>query len=296
MNIRYLLIVVLGLIWVLVGIIVSEARQRQCPVKLFYCLGSFFAAVLLALIAGTDVLRQLFSPAYRTAILCLVGGSVLNGTGQALCMSNLKQGGRALAYAIPQQAFLFSYFWSIFFWKQHVSVLSVTGILLILFSVFYLSVCKSGSVSTTLPPRRILQALLSMAVLGASQILVGTSSQLENGAVPHPLAGAFIILLANGIFFLGLCLIERTGLKHLGRTACMAALWSLCALGTYSILLPAIALLARIGRAGIVFPVGIGIMLLFYSMFTSIRYKEKMNARQKLAFLGLVGGIVAAGL
>ena len=47
---------------------------------------------------------------------------------------------------------------------------------------------------------------------------------------------------------------------------------------------------------GIVFPVGAGMLILLYSAFTSLRYREKLDWKQKCAFFALVCGICGAKL
>ena len=97
----------------------------------------------------------IFAAEARPAVLGFFIGSLLNGAGQAIPMMNLTQGGRALAYAIPQQAFLFPYLWGLAFWGQRLGALSVVGILLIGGAVFYLATTRNADRSSSLPPRRI---------------------------------------------------------------------------------------------------------------------------------------------
>ena len=107
MNTGYWLLLVLGGVWTAIAIIVSEGRRRDCPIPQFYFTGSLVAVLILAVLTGTEGLRGIFSPELRPAVCCFFIGSLLNGAGQAISMKNLSRGGRAIAYAIPQQAFLF---------------------------------------------------------------------------------------------------------------------------------------------------------------------------------------------
>ena len=144
MNVGWLLVMLLGVAWTAVGITVSEGRRKGCPVQQFYFTGSFFAVLLLVSVAGAAGVRGIFAAEARPAVLGFFIGSLLNGSGQAISMMNLTQGGRALAYAIPQQAFLFPYLWSIAFWGQRLGALSVVGILLIGGAVFYLATTRNA--------------------------------------------------------------------------------------------------------------------------------------------------------
>jgi len=295
MNTGYLLLMLLGLLWTGIAIVVSEARRRDCPTPQFYLAGSLAALAILACVTGMEGLRSIFAPDARTATLCFFLGSLFNGAGQAVSMMNLKQGGRALAYAIPQQAFLFPYVWSIFFWGQRIGALSVAGIALIVLAVFYLSSARGGDGSSSLPARRIAVALGAMTLMGISQIILITPTQLPGG-MPTASAAACVIMGANVCFFLAWSLLVRRGFAAFGLYLPLGGAWGLLAAASYSTLLPALALLGKIGQSGIVFPVGAGMLILLYSAFTSLRYREKLDWRQKCAFAALVCGICGAKL
>lgn len=69
-----------------------------------------------------------------------------------------------------------------------------------------------------------------------------------------------------------------------------------CAVSSYSVLLPTLTILGRMNEAGIVFPVSCAISILLFSIFTSIRYKEKQTWSQKLAFASICAGILLVKL
>ena len=101
MNYAYILLPLLGLLWTLVGITISEAKQNGMKPQHFYLLGTLCSSMLLLvlnLFAGTG---NNLGKDQLPAIICYILAAFLNGSGQALSMSNLKQNGRALAYSIP---------------------------------------------------------------------------------------------------------------------------------------------------------------------------------------------------
>ena len=296
MNTGYWLLAALGAAWTAIAVVVSEGRRRDCPVPQFYFTGSLVAVLLLAAPAGAEGLRGIFAPEARLAVCCFFFGSILNGAGQAVSMMNLKQGGRALAYAIPQQAFLFPYLWSIAFWGQHISVVSVAGIGMIVAAVFYLSVTRSGDRSAALSARRVAAALSAMTLMGASQIVLITPTRFAAAQTLPRLPAACVILGANALFFLVWSSIRPRGFGAFRLYLPFGAAWGVCAAISYFILLSALGMLGKIGQSGIVFPVGAGTLILLYSLFTVVRYRERLDRKRRCAFAALVCGIFLAKL
>ncbi|MBR6373865.1 MAG: acyltransferase family protein [Victivallales bacterium] len=106
MNYAYLLLPLLGLLWALVVIIISEAKQNGIKPQHFYLTGSLCSSMLLFLLnlfsnEGANIGKDKLC-----AIVFYMLAAFFNGAGQALSMSNLKKQGRALAYSIPLLAFL----------------------------------------------------------------------------------------------------------------------------------------------------------------------------------------------
>lgn len=193
MTAGYLLLLALGAFWTLVAITLSEAKSKNCSIFIFYFIGSLLAVILLFLIGGIQVIREITMPEKRFALLCFAVCSVLNGTGQGITMWNLKKGGRALAYAIPQLAFLLPFIWSIFFWNQVLNWRSGGGILLIVGATIYLSIRKHAGNDSNLELKRVLISTGAMLICGFSQILMITPTQLPPEKALSPQTGACVI-------------------------------------------------------------------------------------------------------
>ena len=99
MKIEYLLVLLIGCIWTAIGITMAEARKKKCQISLFYLIGSLLAMGLLIIISQIFDSTPFFSLKTIAAAVLFFTGSLLNGTGQALSMFNLRFGGRALAYS-----------------------------------------------------------------------------------------------------------------------------------------------------------------------------------------------------
>ena len=297
MNTAYLFLAFYGLLCTLVAIIVSEAKQRGASINHFYCFGST-TAVLLLLSAGFAVggLNHFFAPEYRRALLCFVAAALLNGSGQALCMSNLKQGGRALAYSIPLLSFLLPYGWSLFY--EPISWRGIAGVLLIAAALFYLATRRAAaneeqSHSSALEPKRILIAFAAMALIGSGQILMSAPSRFSAESMLSPWSSACILQATNALFFLvrSVTLAKNATKPQLKCSLRAGIIWGVCAAGVYATMLQTLKLLTEIQQGGLFFPVGNGITILLFTGFTAVRFREKLSLAQWGAFAAVVAGI-----
>ena len=298
MNNAYLFLAFLGVLWTLIAIVLSESKQRGASVNHFYCFGSTMA-VLLLFLAGYSVkgLNNVFAPEYRSALFCFIAAALLNGSGQALSMSNLKQGGRALAYSIPLLSFLLPYGWSLVFWKEPLSWRGIAGVLLIAVSIFYLATRRTAkdeeqAHSSALEPKRILIAFAAMVLIGSGQILMSTPSRFSAGSQLSPWSGGCVLLASNALFFLGRSLCTKGVTSPQLKCSLFAGiLWGFCAAACYATLLPTLRLLGEIQQAGLLFPVGNSMTILLFTAFTAIRFRERLTVAQWTAFAGVVAGI-----
>ena len=294
MSGAYLLLPLLGLLWTLVAVVIGEARQRNVSIRLFYFSGAVVAAAALWGLALALGLEDLTAPQYRGAVVCFAAAAVANGLGQALTMYNLSRGGRALAYSIPQLAFLLPYFWSVCFLNQRPTWAAAGGLALIAAAVMFLAAKKQsgGAASSSLPLVRVLLSLGAMVVVGTGHILMMIPTQFAAERTLAPWTGACVLQSANAGFFLIWALLGRQfSLAELRRAGKFGIGWGLCAAASFCVLLPALRLLGERHQAGIVFPVGCGMVILCYTLFTVIRYREKQTWSQFLAYGALVAGI-----
>lgn len=293
MSTGYLLLLALGICWTFVAIILSEAKSKNCSIFAFYCIGSFLAALLLLLWGGAPLLKELILPEKRFAVGCFAVCAIFNGIGQGITMWNLKKGGRALAYAIPQLSFLLSFVWSIFFWSQQLNWRSASGIVLIVTAVVFLSMCKQQKNSSELELKRVFISIGAMMLCGISQILLITPTQLPEAKALSPLTGSCVIQASNALFFLILLLCrykqEKSGIKPAVKYGIFWGIFASCA---YCVLLPALRILGKIGQSGIVFAVGSSMTILLFALFTVIRFREKLTLAQWGAFAGIITGII----
>ena len=296
MNYAYLLLPLLGLLWALVGVIVSEAKQNGIRPQHFYLTGSICSSALLLLLNIFFCTSSNLDKSKLHAVILYVLGAFLNGSGQALSMSNLKRQGRALAYSIPLLAFLLPYFWSVAFWSQSFTWKALTGLGLITGAIIYLSANKKGTIQTenkaSLPLNQIIVAFAALFIIGIAQTLLSIPSQLPAERTLSPLQGAFVLQASSALFFLGWTLLGKDcSIANLKRSIPYGLLWGTTAAASYSVLLPALLLLGRVRQAGIVFPAGCSLTILLFTSYTAIRYRERLSWKQCLAFASVIAGI-----
>ena len=292
-TLGYFLLFAVGICWTLTGITVSEAKSRNCNIFVFYCVGSFLAMLLLTVLGGLPLLRELTSSEKRFAIGCFAVCSFFNGTGQGITMWNLKKGGRALAYAIPQLSFLLPFLWSIFFCSQRLTWYSCSGISLIVVSSLYLSMGKHQGSNSELELKRIFISIAAMLICGISQILLIIPTQFPAERTLSPLTSSWVILAANAFFFLILLLSSRDRKSlDLKLAVKCGSFWGLFAALSYCALLPTIRIFGKVGKSGIVYAAGCGMAITLFTLFTVIRYHEKQSFERWLAFAGIIIGIV----
>ena len=293
MLINWGLLFLLGLIWSGIAISVTAAKKAHCPIPLFYFCGSLAAIIPVAagvFCTGGD---DKFSTEKLPAALCLAAASLLNGTGQAILMSNLKSGGRALAYAIPQMAFILPFLWSVCFWREHSGFLCWLGIFLIGGAILISTLGSENQFrGTQLSPKRLGTAFISMLFLGTSQICTITPFRFGQEERLSSSGGTLIILSVSALFF-GILSLRRMDRKRIPvkQSAGWGMVWGVFAALSYLLLFILLKLFGRTGQTGLVFPVACAIAIATYSAYSSIRLKERMQLRQIIGTAILITGI-----
>lgn len=293
----WILLLMVGGCWTVIGITLTFARRSGCRGELFFLIGSVVAALLtlLALLA----LRELRIPEGEGGrITAIAVGAGLNACSQFLTMRNLGRGGCALYFALSRMGFAVSFLWCAAIWGEKVSVWNGAGILCLIVTVVLSARNKNreGEAVERVRNGRLMMALLSTCCAGASQICVIWPSihAAENGPGLHPLMSALILFLANCVCFGIWAMIRRSGEPILWRPVMrIGGAWGLAAFASYALLFPTLNWMGRIGKAGIVYPVAGAVMIFVYALYTRFFLGERLDLRQKIALGLIVAGIFA---
>ena len=291
----YLLLPLLGLVWALVAVVVADARAQGVSIFHFFLCGTVCASLIFLGINFACGMQDIFAPCYRTALLCFVGGSMLNSSGQAVAMYNLKQGGRALAFAIPQLAFVLPYLWSILFFGEKITLAGGSGLLLIAAAVCFLSLKKNANSAATgaaLSAKRLGIAFSAMLLIGSGQIATSVPMQLEKSRQLSSMSGSMLIQFAAVVFFAVFCLFSPVKIADAVKKCWKRSIWwGIGAVASYCILLPALKLMGERSQSGIVYPVGCSSLILLFALYAALRYREKLSLAQSAAFAAIIAGI-----
>ena len=292
----YLLLPLLGIVWALVAVVVANARQKGVSIFHFFMMGSFFASLIFIAINFLTGMENLLLPQYRTALICFVTGSLLNSFGQAVAMYNLKQGGRALAFTIPQLAFVLPYACSIIFFGEKLTLAGASGLFMIAGAISFLSIKKSGTAvansGAALSAKRILIAFAAMIIIGASQIATSIPAQLDKSSQLSTLAGSMIIQITAAVLFAVFSFFSPEKFTVAIKKCLKSSfLWGIGAAASYCTLLPALKFMGERNQSGIVYPVGCSENIILFALYASLFYREKLSRSQVAAFIVIIIGI-----
>lgn len=295
----FLLLPLLGGIWTLVSIIVIRAREAGVHPVVFYFAGTTVSTILCGLalfLPGTET-PDLSVPGTLPVLGCFVVASLLNASGQAVTMYNLKSGGRALAVAIPQLSFLFPFFCTMLFWGEPADFRRILGVAVITLAVFLSSY---GSPKNDVPGqwnlKRLGFSLITVVLAGMSQTTLVMSAHLYNSPVPGMLK-TFVYIVTAALFFgiLTLFEIRKSGFPAL-RKLKFGGLWGIVATVSNLLLFHCVELFTRQGRSGIVYAVACASLMVFIMIYTRFRLKEKLTFLQNLAAVGMIAGVLMVRL
>ena len=295
----FLLLPLLGGIWTLVSVIVIRAREAGVHPVVFYFAGTTVSTVLCGIglfLPGAESV-DLSVPGARAVLGCFAAASLLNASGQAVTMYNLKSGGRALAVAIPQLSFLVPFFCAMLFWGEPATFQRIAGVGTIALAVFLSSY---GTPKKDVPGqwnlKRLGFSLITVVLAGMSQTTLVMSSHLYGSPVPGMLK-TFVYIVTAALFFgiLTIFEIRKTGLPPL-RKLKFGGLWGIVATISNLMLFYCVDLFTRRGQSGIVYAVACASLMVFIMLYTRFRLKEKLTCLQNLAALGMIAGVLMVRL
>lgn len=289
-----LLIVVVGWLWVLVGVVLTRVAATGTSVIAFYLVGCWLAAVFAwGFLVDWQVLRAGL-PA-RTGVLALWLGiaGTLNSLGQLLLVKAINAGHKGVSWAIVQLAMLIPFCSALLFWQERLTVAGATGLLLLLGAVVLLS---RGRLPAAAAPVRASTMNWLGLVLGAL-VLIGTAQACQ--AVPSHWAGwrdagrlrvAFLATggaLVNTVWVVALRPpLTRPALRY-------GMWWAVLAVLSYVLLFRALDQLARAGLSSFAFPIGQATCMIGFALYSFWRLREPFS---RSVWCGLGCGLLGIAL
>ncbi len=273
-----LLTLVVGLIWVLVGVVLTRVAATGTSVIGFYMIGCWLAAGFSwVFLVDWPVLRAgIPDRAGELAVWLGIAGT-LNSLGQLLLVKAMNAGHKGVSWAMVQIAMLIPFLSALFFWQERLTLVGMAGITMLLLAIALLSRGRGVQIgeSATVPVWKWL-----CFVLGAL-LLIGSSQACQ--AVPSHWAGwqdagqLRVCLLATGGAVANtvwvLLMRQRITLPAIR----YGALWAILAVFSYLFLFRALDHLTQAGMSCFVFPIGQATCMIGFALYSAWRLKEVFN-------------------
>ena len=291
----FLQLLLLGTIWTLVSILCLQARKRGLSSVIFYFVGNVVSVTLCALtflLPGMDM-DDFTAPGKREVLCFFLASSLLNGSGQALTMYNLKQGGRVLAVAIPQMSFLFPFVYGLLSGNEQPDLMRMSGIAVIAAAVFASS---CGTPRKDVPGqwnfRRLGLALTAGALIGSAKLCVVMSGYLHAATPLSQTTRVFFYMLTAAVFFGVLTWfdVKKNGPPPKGSLK-LGVFWGFTATVSNLLLFHCVDIFTRRGQSGIVYAVASAVLLVLISIYTRFRLGEKLTLLQNFSLAGMIAGV-----
>jgi len=220
MTIALSLVLALGLIWFGIGIVLSMARHRHCPIMPFYAIGCIVAVIGSWIqVAHQGVTLDLARRECRIVLLWIAIAAIMNALAQAAYMYSLSFKEKALAFAIPQTAFIIPFAFSAIFWNERVTIASVSGIACIACGALIAGSKEAGSSSKGLVAGGLLLSVLTALTIGVSQIALVVPSHMLRDSSDEAMAFRTPVMLSVSLLvYIAGALVSQGGRLKLNAT------------------------------------------------------------------------------
>ncbi|MBR2374219.1 MAG: hypothetical protein IKA87_08335 [Lentisphaeria bacterium] len=296
----YLLLLSLGTVWTFISVIAISGKRAGISSSVFYFLGNSVASLccLLYFLLPGMTMDDFTAPGKRNFLFCYLLGSVFNGLGQAVTMYNLKSGGRAIALAIPQMAFLLPFICGILFWNEPVNWIRLTGMFIVAAAVLVAGLCKQDpDGKSNWNPRRFYIALVAVALIGLSQVMVVMAGYVCAGNEVGNMTRTFFYMLTAAIFFgvISYLEIRKNGLPP-RKSIKWGIIWGIIAPLSNMLLFYCLDIFAKSNQSGIVYAVGAVLLMIGTCIYTRVFLKEKLAVMQYAGVAGMIIGLLMVRL
>ncbi|MGI5868378.1 MAG: hypothetical protein ACOX9C_02895 [Kiritimatiellia bacterium] len=310
-----LLLVSTGFSWVVVGAMVGHIGRKGLSL-LHYQLCSGLLSLLVSIMIGLCSPDRLLPPAGIPASTWIwtILGMFCNGLFNYLmirCMGRaMKNGPNAIVWVIIQSGFIFPFFMGWIVFGVPMNALRITGVILIVASIFLHAFRKRGESANPGQADRsvaiwLVPAVLGMICCGINQCGANLPSYLERGQEMPSVFRSLVTTLGG----LAGCLhaftrqrLERAEAarptwRELRTTAAYAAIVvSVNYTVVVLLMFPGLDLLQSLGRGPMGFPIMVCSCVIGFFPYGLLILKERLNPVQALGVVVGVSGIVLAAI
>lgn len=295
MIIGLILTMATGLLWCVIGSLLTAARRGGCRVDHFYVVASLGALAVLIpyqLITGTLIPTEWSWP----IAWCIIGNALFNVVANFFAMLTLGKGNAAVYFGLCRMGFAVSFVWAVLVWGEKTTFYNVTGIVCLIAAVFLTA--KGGKQDSAADSKWnhkcLVLCIISLLAGGAAQLCLMQAERLHGTNLPFLTKSELLLVTYAICFGIGTLAVrskERVNMAVLLKTGLA---WSVVAVTSYGCLFAALHRMGEIGRGGILFPIACATQILSFCVATPILFHERFTRQQIAAIALIVIGIFAA--
>lgn len=287
MGLTLLMLVGLGIAWALVGVSQSWLASRSAPIVAFYALGTSLAApVAWAMVFDWRAVNRL-PPRLPELAGVLFLANLFNCAGQVCLLRGMRMGHRASTLAIAQSAMGLAFFATVVLWDEAPGLFGYGGLLAMLGGVALLA-GRENADGDQPNFRWILAALGAMLLIATGMVLSMLPSHWAGWQDAANLRAPLWISLSAGIYVSTAAISQDWPTR---RHLAPGLLWAGSAVAAFWLLFRTIDRLSALNCAGVLYPIGTGLSILFFTLYSRFRLQEPYSQRIRLGL-----GLVAAGI
>jgi drug/metabolite transporter (DMT)-like permease len=287
-----------GLFGSLITVYMSEISARKVNPFSFYALSNLLGGLL----AGCFLLFQPMAIPARLGLLTAVLGAcgftyVVALFVQIRCFA---YGRRGIAAACITSANVIPFLFGILAMGERPGGLGYVGVVLLIVGMVTCAMTsrkkeESNSEEGTYA-KWLGLLILCVALNGMGQIFQGLSSWLKLDDVPG-MARAALLMLLSSLGNLLACLLTRHPLHHdLKPNLPWAAVWAIIGTGTNLMVFVAMDAMSRVGIGAMTFAISSSASLLFFLLYTAVRFRERYPLATLIGMALNVLGMVTIAL
>lgn len=283
-----LLNVLCGIGFASLGAILSFVTQKEINVFGYYFIGSILAfcggAIFQmdwSLITSVERISEL--------LFWMLCGAILNCLGHLLLYYNMRNFHKGASWAVAMSALLIPYCGSVFLWGEKLTFAGTIGIVVILSGIGGLAVARRDSSNGQLNIIWFISAISNFACYGGAQLCMGVPSHWSGW---HDAANlrSTISALFCAVFMLGVILVRKERIEKI--TIPYAAAYSIVYLGTLILIYRTLDILTPVGLSKIFWPLGAGVCIVSFCIFSHLRFKEKFSRIDIIGITGIILGLL----
>ncbi len=295
----FLLVIFAGICWIGIGVSVSVCASRKWDYNIVQGLNYFGASLICLLILACGAWPQAADRKILAMVFllnCCAG--IANFFTYVLTAKAMRAGPNGLVWGMMQSGMIGSFLMGVCFFGEPVTLLRVTGFLLIVGGILAMGCGKDNSRNAT-------GKMWMIPSLGAFFLVIVTHCCNTLPSFLPEAAKTGSVFRTFGMYSGGVIGFALTTLPGIFRNKWiggkgewyMAAVLMVLSLSASVFLFyNGLNLLARAGRGSLGYPVAIGVCVVGFSLFSLCVLKEKIALLSKLGLAAVCGGIVVMTL